>query len=195
MSSVSSSDPSVAATTSLLSAMGRQRLTRGEVVLTGTQGQYAVMGLAKVNPAIAWSVLTDYGNFSQFLPTVAASRVVETDGQRSLVEQIDRRRILLSTVETTVLTENVEIDQQQISFRLLEGNLKYMYGHWRLDPVDWTLPYPEVVLISQWVKAEADIGPFKKLFYNLFETSLVETMAAIRDEMERRALGVDGAGR
>ncbi|MBD0336941.1 MAG: hypothetical protein ICV62_15735 [Cyanobacteria bacterium Co-bin13] len=186
MSSVSSPDPSATAATSLLSDPDWQRLNLGQVVLLGEKGQYAVMGLAKVSAAIAWSVLTDYSSFDRFVPTIAASRIVETDGARSVVEQIDRRRILLSTVETTILTENIEMDQQQISFRLLEGNLKYMYGHWRIESIDWNLPYPEAVLISQQVKAEADLGPFKKMFYKLFEASLIETMEAIRDEMERR---------
>lgn len=188
MSSVSSPDPSATATTTLPSASDWQRLTQGDVVLTGKQGQYAVMGLAQVNLEMAWAVLTDYDNFYRFLPTVAASRVLESDGQRSIVEQIDRRKILLSTVESTVRTENVEIDQQQISFRMLEGNLKYMYGHWRLDPAQGAAPGASGILISQWVKAEADLGPFKKMFYSLFEASLVETLAALRSEMERRSL-------
>ncbi|HEY9877899.1 MAG TPA: SRPBCC family protein [Leptolyngbyaceae cyanobacterium] len=163
-----------------------QKLKQRKVVLTGEKGQYAVMALACVNHETAWSTLTDYNNFYRFLPTVAASRVIETDGVRSIVEQIDRRRVLMSTIESTVRTENVEMDGQQISFRLIEGNLKYMYGHWRLDPVDW-VPSANQLLISQWVRAEADFGPFKKLFYTLFEASLIETMAAIRAEMERRS--------
>ncbi|MBD0270186.1 MAG: hypothetical protein ICV77_18055, partial [Cyanobacteria bacterium Co-bin8] len=145
---MSSPDPSATATVSLPSAADWQRLNQGDVVLTGQQGQYAVMGLAKVNIELAWAVLTDYSNFYRFVPTVAASRVLETDGPRSIVEQIDRRRILLSTVESTVRTENVEIDQQQISFRMLEGNLKYMYGHWRIDPAQETLPGANGILIS-----------------------------------------------
>lgn len=187
MSSVSQSDFPYSATESILSASDWKQLHRGKVLLTGEKGQYAVTALARVHPAIAWSVLTDYNNFHRFLPTVAASQVVETDGYRTVLEQIDRRRILLSTVESKIRTENVELDHQQISFRLLEGNLKYMYGHWRMDPITGFAALPEQVLISQWVRAEADLGPFKKMFYSLFETSLVETMVAVRDEMERRS--------
>ena len=172
-------------------------LTKGDVILTGAKGQYSVMALARVGPDVAWSVLTDYDSFPEFLPTITACRVVEKDGPRTIVEQVDRRRVLLTTVETLVRTENMEINEQQISFRLIEGNLKYMYGHWRLDVVDWSHNVsPEIispnVLISQQVKAEADLGrPIKKMFYRLFEASLIETMGAIRDEMERR-LGEGG---
>jgi ribosome-associated toxin RatA of RatAB toxin-antitoxin module len=162
------------------------KLTRREVLLWGRQGQYEVMAATPVDGDTAWAVLTDYGNFARFLPTVAKSRVIEADGPRTIVEQVDRRRILLSTIESVVRTENLEINQQQISFRLLQGNLQHMYGHWRLDQA-MSPSGVSLLLVSQQVHAEADVGPFKAMFYTLFETSLVETIQAIRQEMERRA--------
>jgi ribosome-associated toxin RatA of RatAB toxin-antitoxin module len=140
-----------------------------------------------VDAVTAWSVLTDYGNFHRFLPTVIESRIVKAEGNRTIVEQLDRRKVLLSTMESVVRTENLELDNQQISFRLLAGNLKYMYGHWRIDEAPRRLSTKDTLLISQQVKAEADVGPFKGMFYNLFETGLIETINAIRGEMERRA--------
>lgn len=169
-------------------------LMTGQLLLQGGRGQYRILALTPAEGAIAWAVLTDYGNFHQFLPTVVESRILEAEGGRKVVEQLDRRRILLSTVESRIRTENLEINQQQISFQMLQGNLAYMYGHWRLDT-----PPPEAnaisrLLISQQVQAEAetDLGPFKGMFYKLFENSLTETMQAIRTEMERRAASSAG---
>ncbi len=167
-------------------------LASGRVLLKGGMGEYAVMVATSVDGATAWEVLTDYGNFHRFLPTVAESRVVQVEGDRTIVEQLDRRRILLSTVESRIRTENLELNQQQISFQLLEGNLAYMYGHWRLDLAP--PQYRPLLLVSQQVQAaaERDLGPFKGMFYRLFEASLVETIQAVRSEMERRHPG-DGA--
>ena len=167
-------------------------LASGRVLLKGGMGQYEVMVATSVDGATAWEVLTDYGNFHRFLPTVAESRVVGLEGDRTIVEQLDRRRILLSTVESRIRTENLELNQQQISFQLLEGNLEYMYGHWRLDLAP--PQYRSLLLVSQQVQAaaERDLGPFKGMFYRLFEASLVETIQAVRSEMERRYPG-DGA--
>ncbi|MEO1069139.1 MAG: SRPBCC family protein [Cyanobacteria bacterium J06638_6] len=161
-------------------------LAKRDVVIKGRQGQYGVMLATAVPPAAAWAVLTDYSNFDKFLPTVVKSRIVESDGDRTIVEQVDRRRILLTTMESKVLTENLELDGQQISFRLLEGNLEYMYGHWRIDEATPDLTSRGHCLISQQVRAEADVGPFKSMFYNLFEASLIDTIKALRTEMERR---------
>lgn len=162
-------------------------LANRDVLVKGGQGQYGLMAATTVSQAIAWEVLTDYGSFYRFLPTVVKSRVVESDGDRTVVEQVDRRRILLTTMESKVLTENLELDGQQISFRLIEGNLEYMYGHWRIDTVPPSKGSDLVCLLSQQVRAEADVGPFKSMFYNLFEASLVDTIKALRTEMERRA--------
>lgn len=170
-----------------LSEADQSRLIQGQVLLTGEKGQYGVMGLVQVDYEVAWSVLTDYESFYRFLPTVAKSRVILADGPRTVVEQVDRRRVLLSTLESTITTENIEIDRKQISFRMLEGNLDYMYGHWRLDTLNWD-PQTSLVLVSEQVRAEADLGPFKKMFYKLFEASLVDTMKAICAEMKRRDL-------
>ncbi|MBW4482579.1 MAG: hypothetical protein KME14_08550 [Tildeniella torsiva UHER 1998/13D] len=162
-------------------------LAKRDVLVKGGQGQYGLMAATSVPHALAWEVLTDYENFYRFLPTVVKSRVVEIDGDRTVVEQIDRRRILLSTMESKVLTENLELDGQQISFRLLEGNLEYMYGHWRIDTATLAPGTEPVRLLSQQVRAEADVGPFKSMFYNLFESGLIDTVKALRGEMERRA--------
>jgi hypothetical protein len=96
-------------------------------------------------------------------------------------------------VESRIRTENLELNQQQISFQLLEGNLEYMYGHWRLDLAP--PQYRPLLLVSQQVQAaaERDLGPFKGMFYRLFEASLVETIQAVRSEMERRYAG-NGVG-
>ena len=170
-----------------LSSADWVRLSRREVLLKGGRGQYEVIVATVADGATAWAVMTDYGNFAQFLPTVAKSRVIEVDGPRKVVEQVDRRRILLSTVESVIRTENLEIGQQQISFRLLRGNLQHMHGHWRLDAVVPPVSPKPLMLLSQLVHAEADLGPFKPMFYSLFETSLVDTIQALRQEIERRA--------
>ncbi len=162
-------------------------LAERNVLVKGGKGQYGIMAASSVSAAAAWAVLTDYNNFYKFLPTVVKSRVVEVQGDRTIVEQIDRRRILLTTMESTVLTENLELDGQQISFRMLEGNLEYMYGHWRIDAPPPALANAGGCLLSQQVRAEADLGPFKSMFYNLFETGLVDTIKALRTEMERRS--------
>ncbi|HEY9861195.1 MAG TPA: SRPBCC family protein, partial [Candidatus Obscuribacterales bacterium] len=70
----------------------RVALRSGKVVVTGDQGRYVAKVLVKASPDVVWAILTDYANLSKFLPNVVSSRVIETDGNRKVVEQVDVRQ-------------------------------------------------------------------------------------------------------
>lgn len=171
-----------------LTAAQRDSLRQGEVVVNGKAGQYVGLVLAAGSTASAWAVLTDYRNFEAFLPSVVQSRVLETDGDRHVVEQIDQRQVLLASVKSRVCTENVEQPQDRIDFRLLEGDLKTLQGYWQLRWVQGAAgDRSPQVLISQTVTAEADAGLFEGAFHGIFEDSLRDNLDAIRQEVERRS--------
>ena len=170
------------------SAAHLEALRQGETVITGQAGQYTAQVMVAASPATAWAVLTDYENFADFLPTVAKSQVLEDQGDRKVVEQIDRRQVLLAPVESRLCTENHEYpDCLRIDFRLLEGDLKELQGYWRVDAIA-TAPEtePEAVLVTQAIAAEAGVGLLDRAFYGLLESSLQENLQAIKHEAERR---------
>jgi ribosome-associated toxin RatA of RatAB toxin-antitoxin module len=192
---VSTSTP-IKSLTNRLSASEQDTLCRKQPVVTGQQGEYVGWILADADLETAWEVLTDYNHFSQFLPTVASSRVLEVNGNRKVVEQVDRRRVLFMDLTSTVQTENVEQAPDRIDFRLIDGNLKTLQGKWQVFPADVknlnvktsgikTSDSPQV-LIMQTVKAEADAGFLEGMFYQVFEASLKENLIALQQESERR---------
>lgn len=180
--------------TNHLSNRDRDRLAHGSIVVIGHSGCYEVYGLAPGSMSTAWTVISDYERFKRFLPTVVASRVLEADGNRYLVEQVDRRNVLLTQVESTILTENIERGQTQIDFRLVKGNLKQMAGFWRIDAIaaadDASInPQSQTVqqiLVTQKVSVQPGIGPFNSVFFGIFERSLSENMQAICQEILKR---------
>lgn len=162
----------------------QEQLKQNQILLTGQQGQYVGWVLAPGSLPVAWSVLTDYNHFSQVLPTVTSSQVVEAEGDRKVVEQVDSRRIMLVEVTSRVCTENIETPQERIDFRLLDGDLKTLEGHWQLHPLECD---NEQVLITQTIAAEANAGLFEGAFHSIFKDSLQQNLSAIRDEIERRS--------
>ncbi|NET49091.1 MAG: hypothetical protein F6K09_10280 [Merismopedia sp. SIO2A8] len=137
--------------------------------------------------AIVWETLTDYPHFAQFLPTVVSSRVLKSDGDRHIIEQIDSRTILLAPVRTTVRTENIEIPQKRINFRLVGGDMKKFDGHWQLYAVTIT-DNPEMAQTLLVQSAEVDAGSvfFETIVQSLVIDSLRANVSAIRDEAEKR---------
>ncbi len=167
----------------------RVALRSGKVVVTGDQGRYVAKVLVKASPDVVWSVLTDYANLSTFLPNVVSSRVIEAQGNRKVVEQVDVRQVLLVSRRSRFRTENIEIAKKRIDFRLLEGDVKTLQGYWQINPV---AAYPGApvtqVLLTQDITAEPTAGIPKGLFYNLFRSGLNESLTAISQEIGRRTL-------
>ena len=173
-----------------LSNRDRDRLTHGDVIVTGQRGQYWVYGLVSSARSTAWHVISDYAGFKRFLPTVVASQVLQADGDRYVVEQVDRRTIMFTPVESTVRTENIERDQTQIDFRLVKGDLKQMRGFWRIDGIAIndasTGKLTDQILVTQKVSVQPGVGVFDGLFFGIFEHSVQENMQAICQEIQRR---------
>jgi ribosome-associated toxin RatA of RatAB toxin-antitoxin module len=189
---------SLAQLTSELSEVDRSALRAGKPVVTGEGGNYVGWIVVAAPLDVVWSVLTDYENFEQFLPSVASSSVIKAEPSRKVVEQVDSRRILMMDVESTVRTENVEQAPDRIYFQLVDGDLKTLQGYWKLHPVatesteagDRQGDAPQV-LVTQTVEAEANAGLLEGMFHQVFVGSLSDNLAAIRQEAERRSLCVD----
>jgi ribosome-associated toxin RatA of RatAB toxin-antitoxin module len=181
--------------TAELSPADREALCAGKPLVTGENGNYVGWVLVAASPEVAWSVLTDYENFEQFLPTVASSSVIEADASRKVVEQVDSRRILMMDVESTVRTENVEQAPDRIYFQLVDGDLKTLQGYWNLYPIatemDDRVDRSPQVLVTQTVEAEANAGLLEGMFHQVFAGSLSDNLRAIQQEAERRSLCVD----
>ncbi|NEP76583.1 SRPBCC family protein [Okeania sp. SIO2G5] len=163
-------------------------LRQGQAVVTPAGRRFITRVLVPTTTDIVWDTITDYVHFSRFLPTVVSSRILKSEGNRHTVEQIDSRTILLAPVRTRVCTENTEIPKKRINFRLVEGDMKTMEGHWQLYAVDTTdRPNVEQILLVH--SAEVDAGSvfFEGIVHGLVMDSLKANVAAIRDEAVRRS--------
>ncbi|KAM3095203.1 SRPBCC family protein [Phormidesmis sp. 146-35] len=173
-----------------LSVSDRTTLRRGQPMITGEKGSYTARVLVKGSPAMAWLVLTDYGNFSKFLPNVVSSKILESKGDRKVVEQIDSRQVFLVTIQSRVRSSIVEKAKTRIDFQLVEGDLQSLKGYWMIESI---APFkgakPTQVLITQVVEAQPKSGTPRNVFYNVFKSSLSDTMEAIGREVGKREKG------
>lgn len=142
-------------------------------------GYYVARVLVKASPEVAWKVLTDYNNFSNFNNSnLASSQVVEHQGNERTVKQ-------KSKYGTNITLEMVEVPQKQINFRLRSGDyLKSLQGTWQI-----TAQSSDTVLITQSVKVEPNL-PFNigaNVFYNEFAKGLAQSVNSVSNEISRRA--------
>lgn len=166
-----------------LSEADQNALRQGQVVISGATGEYIARVVISASPQIAWEVISDYGNFPNFLPNVTDTTVLNKSGSKTVVEQTNTCRVLLADIESTILTENVTSDAGKIEFRLLDGDLDQLHGHWQIFPLSNPANH---ILLKQVVTAEADIGILEGGFYKLFEQTLQSNLEAIQAEIHRR---------
>jgi ribosome-associated toxin RatA of RatAB toxin-antitoxin module len=170
-----------------LSLDEKTALENGDIIITGTEGQYVARMLVEASVEDLWAVLTDYNNFTEFLPNIVSSEVLESEGNSYLVEQVSKQRILLFNIESRLLTENVQTENQRIDFKLVEGDLSQFQGYWMIEQISSSVAgeAPQL-LVTQSIEVQPDRGTPENLFYDIFKSALEKTLTAIRDEVDRR---------
>lgn len=162
----------------------RENLRQGRCVVVQSQNRHQGFILIDADQETLWEVITDYENFPSFLPTVIEARVVEDEGDRKLVEQVDEREVLFTTVTSRIQTENVETPPHQVSFQMTEGDLTRFQGCWQAIAASTESDRPTLLL--QTVAAEAGVGPLEMVFDQVLERSLKENLESISRETDRR---------
>lgn len=172
----------------LLPVEQRVALRKGEVIFLGEKGEYTCRILTNSSVESAWQVLTDYENFSKFLPGVKSSELIEQKGDRTVFEQVNKVKTLVFSIEARLQIANTETYPQQIAFEAIDGDIKSLKGKWTLEPVS---PYPSAppdqVLLTHKVAVEPNKSLSDEIFFKIYESRLEETVAAIKQETEKRS--------
>lgn len=149
--------------------------------LTGKNGQYTAQIIVNSSADTSWKVLTDYNNFYHFLPNVISSHLLKSQGNQKVFEQVYKIQAFVFNQTTRLRISATEIYPKQIDFKLVEGDLKGLQGSWKIEPIS-----AKQVRILHQVNVEPGSTPSRTLFYNVYESSLKNTLEAIKKESERR---------
>jgi ribosome-associated toxin RatA of RatAB toxin-antitoxin module len=156
-------------------------LRAGEAVVTGSQGNYIGRILISAPVNTTWDVLTDYDRFQDFLPGVVSSRILTSQGNTTVFEQVNQVRVLLFQQTNRIVITAVKQYPQKIEFQLKEGAIKSLQGNWALAPVA-----PNQVLITQRVTFDPGNAGVRDLAFVIYKSTLLDSLKAIKRETERR---------
>src|SRR5574340_1329144 len=133
------------------------------------------------DPATAWKVLTDYGRYASFIPSVETSRVVERDGTEVVVEQTDRAPPWLLRMPVEVMYRITEYPPTRVVSRANLDGGDTLYSEYRLTagPQGMRLDYVGRLTarrgMLEWLHEKAGAG------------AIGEQVRARAHEMEREA--------
>ncbi|MDY6936836.1 MAG: SRPBCC family protein [Cyanobacteriota bacterium] len=162
-------------------------LNEGEILVSGEDGSYIARVVVPASVDAAWEVLTDYGNFTAFLPNMVSSEIVEVEGNSYVVEQISEQRVFLLDIRSRLRTENVHTEKERIDFHYLEGDFDRLEGYWTIEQIQTEGELePTELLITQVIEVQPSRGTPLELFNDIFQDALENNLAAIRQEAIRR---------
>jgi len=87
----------------------------------------------KVDPGVAWAVLSDYDHLAKFIPDMKSSRVVSRQGNVLRVEQKGDVGFFFYKEPVNMLLEVHEEPQTRITARGIEGNIKGLETRYELQ--------------------------------------------------------------
>lgn len=162
-----------------LTSQEQSALRQGRVLLSGEDGNYTARVMANASIDTAWSVLTDYNNFSSFLPGVESSQVLQSSGTQRTFEQVNVIRIFPITHRERIVIAASENYPSHITFSQVDGDLRKLQGSWYVTGAG------EQVMITHQVVVEPASN--RSIFFGIYKDNLQRTMAALKQEMERRS--------
>jgi ribosome-associated toxin RatA of RatAB toxin-antitoxin module len=153
-----------------------------QVIVSGDRGNYTAKVVVNAPVGKTWQVLTDYDNFEKFLPNVISSKLLQTNGNRKVFEQVSVISTILFTKKAKVRIAVTETYPKQISFRAVSGDVKSLQGVWKIKPVSGS----KVVIMHQ-VTVNPGSTSNRDLFFEIYKNSLADSLAAIKQEIEQRS--------
>lgn len=167
----------------------RVSLRQGKPVVSGENGDYTARILVDATPSQAWSVITDYKNYSRFMPNVIASSVLKSNGNNHIFEEVDRFHVApLINITARTRIAVTETPQSSFKFQMVEGKLKQLQGSWNIQPVSGYPGTPiNQVLLTHKIQAQPKSKTNKGVFYRIFRRHVEETVKAVRQEVTRRS--------
>lgn len=155
-------------------------LRQGRVLFSGEEGNYTARVMANGSADTAWAVLTDYDNFARFLPSVESSQLLESNGTQKKFEQVNVVRIFPFTHRERTVIAVSETYPTKLTFSMVDGDLENLQGAWYVTGAG------NQVMITHQVNIRPG-GSNRRLFFGIYEDNLRKTMAAVKQEIERRS--------
>ena len=108
-------------------------------IRTARDGEFVTVSasaMMKVDPGVAWSVLSDYDHLAKFSPDMKSSRVVSRQGNTVRVEQKGDVGFFFYREPVTMLLEVHEEPPTRMTARGIEGNIKGLETRYELHTSD-----------------------------------------------------------
>ncbi len=129
-----------------------------------------------------WQVISDYEAFAEFIPTLTKSKRIDRPTGGIRLEEIRTNSVLGVNFSNRSVFEIEEEPTHSIHYRLVEGDIKELYGVWRLEPIRMSKSQIGIELIFDFVVLPPRIMPVT-LVEHMLRQNIPTNMTAIRQRV------------
>jgi ribosome-associated toxin RatA of RatAB toxin-antitoxin module len=105
-------------------------------IRTARDGEFVTVSasaLMRVDPRVAWAVLSDYDHLARFIPDMKTSRILSRNGNHLRVEQTGDVGFFFYKEPVNVVLEVHEEPPHRITAKSVEGNVRGLETRYDLD--------------------------------------------------------------
>lgn len=133
--------------------------------------------LVWTSPEKLWSVVTDYGHWSDFIPGFTLSRVLQRSATETVVEQDATVQVLVLKITSHAVVRMKEIPATRIEFEQVKGDFKSYDGRWLIAPTE----DPDIARLTYEMRA---------VTHSIIPTPDFLVRPILRRELENRLQGI-----
>ncbi len=133
--------------------------------------------LVWASPERLWSVVTDYGHWSEFVPGFTLSRVLRASTTETIVEQATTVEVVVLKIRSHSRMRMKETRPSRIEFEQVDGDFKLCDGRWLIAPTE----DPDVARLTYEMRA---------VTHSIIPTPDFLVRPVLRRELENRLQGI-----
>jgi ribosome-associated toxin RatA of RatAB toxin-antitoxin module len=141
-----------------------------------------VQAVIEATPQIVWATLIDYERFSEFIPGMKSSKVIERKGPIVTIKQSGHAQMLFFHIPIEVTVESTE-DWPVLRVKRISGTIRQLEGRYEMIPSSDNATVRLVWTGS--IQPENSFPPF--IGESLIRYSLRQQFTGMVREIERRA--------
>jgi len=132
------------------------------------------------NLQLVWATLTDFNNISNFIKSVASSKIINRTGNTIRVAQISEIRLSGVSFNFESIREINLVPFKEISTRMISGNMSKMHEITKItsDEDQTHISYHADIVPNMWI--------LKYIGYSFIEAEARERLQQVRNEIIRR---------
>jgi hypothetical protein len=152
-----------------------------DIIVSGEKGKYVTRILVNSSKENVWKILTDYTKLSRFMPELVSSKMIESNRNQKVLDQIYSAPYTL-VLKAKIRIKITEAYLKRLDIQLVRADyLQSFQGSWSIEA---SPDKSKKLLLIHEINIDPKIGFARDLFFQFYKEDLKDTMTRLKKEIE-----------